>query len=403
MNNNKRLLFLLQQIQEEKATPAEYIELKELINADRSGEIIQELNRFYAAQAEAAQPYNFSYWDSAVKEILLVDKLKETGTLPTLKTIPVRRSNFLRHRRWWAAAAIFMFVSVAMYAWLYNEETSREVTETKIMDDVLPGKNGAILTLEDGSEVILDSLNNGTLAKQGNTEVKLRDHRLIYEKMSASVDNQAVLYNSMRTSNGRQFKLLLPDGTQVWLNAASSIRYPTVFTGKQRRVEITGEVYFEVTRNTEMPFIVQVNTHTTVEVLGTHFNINAYEDEASINTTLLEGSVKVSTGGSTQLLSPGQQAKASQGIIALIKNADMQQALAWKNGLFSFTDADLPTVMRQLARWYNVKVEYEGGIPKAEFSGKIDNTLTLSQLLKGLAKTRINYRIENGNKIIIRQ
>ncbi len=195
--------------------------------------------------------------------------------------------------------------------------------------------------------------------------------------------------------------MTLNDGSKVWLNAGSSITYPVAFVGDERKVTITGEAYFEVAKNAGMPFRVKINESTEIEVLGTHFNVNAYADEASINTTLVEGSVRVTANKKVQLLSPGQQAQVNANAINLIKDADVAQVLAWKDGLFSFKDADLPTVMRQLARWYDVEVQYEGAIPEKEFNGKIGKTLTLNQVLRVLTKTHVNYRIENGNKITI--
>jgi len=196
--------------------------------------------------------------------------------------------------------------------------------------------------------------------------------------------------------------LTLPDGTRVWLNAASSLTYPTSFSGNERRVSVTGEAYFEVAHNQQLPFRVSVNNRTTIEVLGTHFNVNAYSDEASISTTLLEGKVKVMAGKKFQMLSPGQQAQVSASMdLRWNKNADLRETIAWKNGAFSFNQADLPTVLRQLSRWYNIQVEYLGKIPEAKFTGEIGRSLTLDQVLKGLAKTRINYRIETGNKLLI--
>jgi hypothetical protein len=281
--------------------------------------------------------------------------------------------------------------------------SSVPIAAVPVTNDVKPGKNGALLTLSDGRQVLLDSLSNGVVAVQANAAVQLKDGRLLYEKTGGTSPGnaEAIAYNTMSTPRGRQFQLVLPDGTKVWLNAASSLRYPTSFTGNDRKVEINGEAYFEVAKDVQRPFLVKINEETEVEVLGTDFNVNAYRDEPVIATTLLEGAVRVVLKKKVQLLSPGQQVQVKGTGLKLIKEADVAQAVAWKNGAFSFVNADLPTVMRQVARWYNVDVEYKGAIPAGEFNGKIGNSLTLDQLLKGLAKTRINYRIENGNKILI--
>lgn len=319
-----------------------------------------------------------------------------------------RKVHFLRSHKWWAAAAaIFLLFGTSAYFLFQSSPKPVQIASVgskKISPDVMPGKNGAVLTLADGTSIVLDSLGNGIIAKQGKTEVKLKDGQLLYDKGSGKLQQaDKIAYNTMTTPKGRQYRLVLSDGTKVWLNAASSLKYPTVFTGTERKVEITGEAYFEVAKNAKMPFKVNINHTTTVEVLGTHFNINAYSDEESINTTLLEGSVKIKADNKIQMLEPGQQARVNSkaGSIKLVKNVDLDQVVAWKNGAFSFADTDLPAVMRQLERWYNVDVVYAGAVPSAKFNGEIGKSLTLSQVLKLLAQTRIKYKIENGNKIII--
>jgi ferric-dicitrate binding protein FerR (iron transport regulator) len=297
---------------------------------------------------------------------------------------------------------------------------------------VAPGGNRAVLTLAGGQKILLDSAATGVLAEQGNTHVqKLGDGKLAYEaggeadeaggrggnggggtKGGNSGGAAAPLYNTLTTPRGGQYQLTLPDGTKVWLNAASSLTYPTAFTGSSRTVEMTGEAYFEVVHDSRKPFKVEVGGQT-IEDIGTQFNVNAYTDEPAQVTTLLEGAVKV--GG--HLLRPGEKATVTGatgrgatgtgstatrtgGVIEVTKG-DPEGAVAWKNGLFDFTDAGLQTVMRQLSRWYNVDVTYEGTIPPRQFTGMIGRSLTLDQVLKGLAKERVHYQIEEGNKLII--
>lgn len=312
-----------------------------------------------------------------------------------------------------AAAAAVLLLMVGGF-WLYEsrkpEMGSRESASAMPRKDVLPGHNGAVLTLSNGQKIVLDSAGNGQLAKDANVAVIKKDGEIIYRGKT-----NEIVYNTISTAKGRQWQLTLPDGTKVWLNAASSIQYPLSFTGSERKVEITGEAYFEVVHNAKMPFRVYINTPSgdggIIEDIGTHFNVNAYSDESNIKTTLLEGSVRVSTGHHSSLVNPnssltllpGEQAQvnAKAKSVKLVKDADVMQAVAWKNGVFAFTDANLPAVMRQLSRWYNVEVEYAGAIPSGEFSGKIGKNLTLAQVLKGLTSTRVNFRIENSNKIII--
>lgn len=316
-------------------------------------------------------------------------------------------------RRWWryAAAAVILFVLIGGGFFLYYPQKGNAVADRVIAParDVLPGGNKAVLTLAGGQRIILDSAVNGVLSQQGNAKVqKLDGGQLAYQRIEGKPTEAQ--YNTLTTPRGGQYQLTLADGTKVWLNAASSITYPTVFVEKERVVKITGEAYFEVIKNADKPFRVIANGKAVIDVLGTDFNINAYDDENSIITTLLEGSVKVEPGVGVDagrdkpsvVLKPGQQAKMRGESITLIPGADVDQVVAWKNGLFSFSDADLPSVMRQLARWYDVDVSYEGNIPKRAFNGTITRSLTLNQLLIGLARSRVHYTIDSGNKLVIR-
>ena len=397
LSTQKRLIYLLEQVQQQRATQAEYKELLQFISGDESGEVVRHLDAIHAGGPSAATTdasYDHAYWQSVVKEILDADK--------PVQQEPVRKRVHLLQRYWWAAACgVFIALGAYYYYHLASPPKPPAIAATPLIKDIAPGGNRAMLTLSDGSQIPLDSAGNGVLAQQGNTRItKLSNGQLAYDGSGSSADK--VLYNTMSTPLGGQYKLILPDGTTVWLNAGSSIYYPTAFTGNERSVTITGEVYFEVAKNEKMPFFVKAN-NTTVAVLGTHFNINAYKDEASTNTTLLEGTVKVTTQQQQQTLAPGQQARVSttRQAIQVVDHVDISQVIAWKEGFFSFNDADLPTVMRQLSRWYNVDVKYEGDIPQRVFTGEIGRNLTLSQVLKGLSKTRIRYRIENGNRIII--
>ncbi|MGF6925075.1 transmembrane sensor [Chitinophaga sp. W2I13] len=398
MSTSERLTYLLEQVRLRRATTGEYRELLQLISEDESGEIIRQLDAFHAnwpMEAAAHADHDRDYWQQAVKEILAADKLAQQ---PEMLSSTPNRVYFLQ-RYWWAAACIVVLATGAYY--LSKQAPPTAVVATSPVKDIAPGGNRAVLTLSDGTQIPLDSAGNGVLAQQGNTRItKLNNGRLAYNGSGSSEDK--VLYNTMSTPLGGQYQLILPDGTGVWLNAASSISYPTAFTGNERSVTVTGEVYFEVVKNEKMPFRVKAG-NTTIDVLGTHFNINAYKDEASINTTLVQGSVRVSVQQQQQMLKPGQQARvAAKGeSIQVLDHADLSEVLAWKAGFFSFNDADLPAVMRQLSRWYNVEVTYEGKIPQRVFTGEIGRNLTLSQVLKGLTKTRIKYRIENGNRIVI--
>jgi ferric-dicitrate binding protein FerR (iron transport regulator) len=307
------------------------------------------------------------------------------------------------HKWAWAAAAVLLFMGLGAYVWMARQK----IASPGIMahtNDILPGKEGAVLTLADGRQVVLDSLGNGVVAIQNGARVVLKNGKLTYS--SGDQSTGALAYNILSTPKGRQFQLTLPDGTRVWLNAASSLRYPATFSGNERRVAVTGEVYFEVAANSAMPFKVETGNGTAIQVLGTNFNINAYADAGVINTTLLNGSVKVMAGSSGVLLKPGQQAQTgvhagTQQDIKVINNPDLDKVMAWKNGFFNFENATLEEVMHQLERWYDIEVAYEKQIPDIRFGGKLSRDLSLESVLKSLEETEVHFRIKEGRKLIV--
>ncbi len=304
----------------------------------------------------------------------------------------------------YAAAVIVIMCGVGTYLLFQkNNKPAMLTTTQKVIDkvDVAPGRDGAVLTLADGTKMVLDSMGNGIIANQNGTQVVLEDGQLAYDP-TAGKAAETVMYNTMSTPKGRQFKVTLPDGTRVWLNSASSIRYPTVFVGKERKVDIAGEVYFEVAQNIKMPFKVKVKDKAEILVLGTNFNINAYENESSIKTTLLKGSVKVNTNINAYTLSPGQQAQVTANDkVSIVENADIAKVMAWKNGYFNFNDADLYEVMRQLERWYDIQVVYAKPLRAVEFSGELQRSLSLSQVLEALQHMNIKFKIEESRRLII--
>lgn len=323
---------------------------------------------------------------------------------------PTRRTPFLR--RYWAAASVLLLLTLGTYLWYQDSSRPQAPTSDNkhLPKDIFPGRDGAILTLADGRQVVLDSLGNGLIAMQSGTQVVLQDGQLAYDP-AGSISGEAA-YNTMSTPKGRQFSLVLPDGTRVWLNAASSIRYPTTFVGTERKVEIMGEVYFEVAKNPRMPFRVNVNNRAEVEVLGTRFNLNAYDDEATVSATLLEGSVKVAAfevvpSDRSVTLKPGQQAQIMQAGqkkqpgIKVINDADIDKVMAWKNGAFNFNDVSLEDVMKQLERWYDIEVIYESTVPDVELAGKMTRDVTLNDLLKNLGDLGVHCRLEGRTVIVL--
>lgn len=334
----------------------------------------------------------------------------EATTIESHTTIPPAiTGRRLALHRWSAAAAIIILLGGAAYWWMQHNPRSSAVTSNdKTQPVILPGGNKATLRLADGSAITLDSVSNGNIAMQGNVAiVKQANGQISYQLKNTAAG--AVMINTMSTPKGGQYQLSLPDGTKVWLNAASAITYPTAFTGSQRKVSITGEVYFEVTKNKEKPFIVDVAGRSTVEVLGTHFNINSYADEDYIKTTLLEGSVKVAAGNNRQgvVLKPGQQAKITQAVVQsalqqpeVINHPDIEQAMAWKNGSFQFSQLSLAEAMRQLERWYDIEVVYEKNIPNIKFWGGMKRDLNVSQVVEALGEMGVRCRVE-GKKLIV--
>ncbi|MEJ0107166.1 MAG: FecR domain-containing protein [Bacteroidota bacterium] len=300
---------------------------------------------------------------------------------------------------WLRVAAAILLLTAGIFYLVSSNRSKQQVSQMKeerYKNDVAPGGDRATLTLGDGSIITLDSAKNGRLANQGNaTILKVDNGKLAYNTIKGE-DNKVVAYNTVATPRGGQYMIVLPDETKVWLNAASSIRFPTAFTGTERNVEITGEVYFEVTKNASKPFTVQIPGNTEIEVLGTHFNINAYDDEPVINTTLLEGSIKIKVENQQPvLLSPGQQSQIDKNKnIKIDINPSIDDVMAWKNGMFML-NKDIVSIMKQVQRWYDVDVVYKAPAVSQIFMGNISRNEPISKLLKILELTEaIHFSIE---------
>ncbi|WP_176954288.1 FecR family protein [Niabella drilacis] len=310
-------------------------------------------------------------------------------------------------RVWWAAAGVLLALSVLSWLYFGNRiEKLAPIARTQLpVKDVMPGGERATLTLGDGSTIVLDSAANGVLAVQGGSNVtKLKTGELTYAAQGAAAPS-TVLYNTVSTPRGGQYKLTLPDGSRVWLNSESSVKFPSSFMGDSRTVEVTGETYFEVAKNQALPFRVKLNTASVgaceIEVLGTHFNVNAYPDESVSKTTLLEGAVKIKSKGTVRRLSPGQQVGVDANEMQLYNDVDVDQVVAWKDGFFWFDNTDIKTLMREVARWYDVDIVFEGKVTTDGFSGKISKGLPLSKLLYILKLNDVRIE-ENGKRMIIK-
>ena len=304
-------------------------------------------------------------------------------------------------RRMVAAAILLIAVGAAFAVYLYGGQLLHD--DNYVGRNIPPGGNKAILTLANGSKIVLTNAKNGILVLQGGVRViKTPNGQVIYDASDAGNITDTV-YNTITTPRGGQYMVMLPDSSKVYLDAASSLRFPTVFTGKTRTVFLTGEGYFEVAHNKNKPFHV-VAGGQTVEVLGTHFNINAYDDEQYISTTLLEGSVKVSLGKSIAILAPGDQAHTLSGNglsgIEVYKGINTDAAVAWKNGYFNFENADIQTIMKQYARWYDVKIVFDGKVDERLFSGEIHRNLNAPEALELLDYADVHFKID-GKTIVV--
>ncbi|MBC9934244.1 FecR family protein [Chitinophaga qingshengii] len=319
----------------------------------------------------------------------------QLSMLPPMRKPPVFRPWF----KYVAAAAIFGFLVAGTWKFAARHRHERILAAGKPVAPVPPGTVQPVLILGDGSRVSLDSVANGTIARQGNARiVKLSNGQVAYQPEAGN--NATVLYNTMQTPHGCMFRLTLPDGSSVWLNAASSIRYPTAFAGDSRQVEVTGEAYFDIAKDERKPFTVTVN-HVDIQVLGTAFNVKAYPEENGLRTTLVQGAVNVSSGAEKQLLRPGEQATISPGGSFHVSKPNLEEILSWKNGEFYFQDTNIQTIMREVARWYNIDVKYEGDMSKVSLSGIISRNKEITQLLKALELTKVvQFRIQ-GNVVFV--
>ena len=396
VNLDKRYWELAERWLNNSITPKEEIEFAEWYNANQDKEVLL--------------PADFAETEAGLKERILqkINALKDKQAI----VVPIKRFSVMHVA---AAAVILILLSAATVFYLSNiSKTNLAKVDNKqdqLSNDAAPGSNKAVLTLADGSQIILDNAQNGALSQQGNTKIFKLDAGQLSYKTNGTQANGQLLYNTISTPRGGQYQIILPDGSTVWLNAASSIRFPTAFIGTKRSVELNGEAYFEVTKNTAMPFTVHVNSPTTggdggmdVQVLGTHFNVMAYNEEDALRTTLLEGAVRVTKGAAVGLLKPGKQAKLDKNAGSIkILDVDVDEAIAWKNGLFLFNNDDIRTIMRQISRWYDVDISFEGDTLKGRnFTGQISRNNNVSQVLKMLELTKeVHFKMTGKNIIVL--
>lgn len=300
------------------------------------------------------------------------------------------------------AAAAFAILLLSSLLLIYNKDRNLEETlSQQATQDIPPGESKAMLRLQDGTVLPLSEVDDGVIRETNGVRITKENDEIVYEPVNRPLDE--IVYNTIIVPRGGQYKLRLPDGSQVWLNAASSLRYPVAFTGDQRYVELTGEAYFDISPIENKPFRINVDNKSTIEVLGTSFNVTAYPDEPGIETTLIEGQVKVYTPEmqSVLLQEPAQQSFLDRSGNLTVRQIDhVEVVVAWKNGIILFQNAPLQSIMRQISRWYDVEVEYRGNPDERLFTGGISRKSNLSSLLKILELNDVNFTME-GNRIIV--
>jgi hypothetical protein len=388
-----KVLQLLELYSSRKATVAEEQELFQWLDANQIQQPFQQHIQSMIHQFDEDELSPNVDWDSIYQQILQKTSEDNITFTSSVKAIWPRLV---------AASVIFLVVGfgAVYFVGSYKSKPSFVDHNISVPKDINPGFSGAVLTLSNGNQILLDTAKNSHLFSQSGLRLINQNGQLSYKNSDAN-SNEAVVYNIMTTAKGRQYQLVLSDGTKVWLNAASSIKFPAVFSGKERNVSITGEAYFEVAHNAAKPFNVAVNGEN-IHVLGTHFNVNAYEDELITSTTLLEGSVEITKENTTIKLLPGQQAQLKKtGEWNVLKDTDIDGVTAWKDGLFVMKNADIGVVMRQIARWYDIEIVYEGTIPSGHISGDIPRNMKLSKVLEVMQLSGVHFTFD-GKKVIVK-
>ena len=339
-------------------------------------------------------------------EINLMEQFPANGAWEVIaaKTVHAPKPvNSIRKMQPWyfmAAAAFLLIASVTVFQ-LWNKQTVKTEsvkTELEKASSIAPGTNKALLTIADGSVIEIGEASNGLLSKQNNVDLLVNDGEISYKPNGK---DEEVLFNTITTPKGGQYRLVLADGTKVWLNAASSLKYPTAFIGNERNVELQGEGYFEVAHNASKPFKVLIEGKGAVTALGTQFNINSYADESFTKTTLIEGKVKVSSGNDVVVLMPNQQARIPEaGKIYFEAGVDTEEVIAWKNGRFIFKSANIEHIMKQIARWYDIEVTYKNKNNEDKFSGIVSRSGNLSDVLRIMSEGGVKFKVDEKNIIV---
>ncbi|MBB6127908.1 FecR family protein [Mucilaginibacter lappiensis] len=402
--NKDKLERLLQQYFNNTITDTDCIELLDYLRNNDPDEIAKVIDERLLTLEEGPEFNRFQ-----AKKVLERIKSDSRFIHQTVEPKDAKSVNKW-YRSWIRVAAILIFFSAVGFYFLFNRyhkvADQKDLAVTK-SSQILPGSAKATLTLANGKVILLDSAADGMLTKSGHTVVnKAHNEGLVYNTLADNhqpATNTDTVYNTLTTPRGGEYKVKLPDGTNVWLNSSSSLSYPVEFAGNERHVKLTGEAYFEVAKNKDKPFYVCVN-NACVKVLGTHFNIAAYTDDAELTTTLLEGSVLITKNSKQRLLKPGQQAIVKNNADLInISDARINQVMAWKNGYFVFNDDNINTIMKKLSRWYDVDVEYQGSFENQRFGGTFYRSKGITKLLNNLEKIgKVHFKI-TGRRIIVMQ
>ncbi|MET0299757.1 MAG: FecR domain-containing protein [Flavitalea sp.] len=387
MDKTSQFSLLLEKFRNGTASKAELTELLTILNDEQFENNTATENLL--SEIWQKIPDTPQVFDEGKSEMLLHNVMNAPASV-----VPMRRSNL---RRVIAVAAILIILVGGYFLIPAPKQPSGSplaLNKPAQSSPILPGTNKAELILDDGTSVALDSLNNGRIAEQSGVQVRNVDGKIVYTRGSKTAP--IISYNTLRTPKGGFYQLTLSDGSKLWLNAASSIRYPVVFSEKERVVELNGEAYFEVAKDSKRPFTVKTDD-MDVQVLGTHFNVMAYNNESAVKATLLEGSVKIRAAGNNALLTPGQQAKlnSSNKNLEVISNVNVEEVVAWKNGYFQFERVGTAELMRQIERWYDVEVKFDGPVQPRAFGGKIARSSNLENVLKILEWSKISFTVEN--------
>lgn len=403
--------YLLDRYIQGQLTEEEQRELAKILQDPEHGPVVQqELVRLLEEQGlknsagddRIASRVDGNVWEPVLRRVLSVDRTRGKADADGKGSLRIMYSGV---RRWSVAASILLVIGGGAFFFLHRSapKPAASAMASISRSKITPGGNKAVLTLANGQQIVLNDAQNGTLKQQGNTKViKLDSGALQYAASGVPADpaSHEPMYNSITTPRGGQYEVMLADGTKVWLDAESSLRFPIAFTGKDREVELTGEAYFEVKENKDKPFLVRAG-QTETRVLGTHFNIMAYADEGAVKTTLLEGAVSMGQGGQRALLQPGEQGQfdSDKDIIAR-RVVNTRAVVAWKDGYYYFDRTPVQSVMRQIARWYDVQIVYKGIAPKDEIVGRIPRSADVSEVLHIMELIGIRFKID-GKTIIV--